>query len=154
MKSYKDFLKPEERTKLIILHKAEASSRYADRIKVILWLDQGLTFKEISALLFINEQSARNYLERYQTGGTDSLMNDNYSGYSGKLTDKQEIELTKHIKENVYLDVKPIIAYIDSIYHVNTLQVESEVCFTDLALYIKRLLGFQVKQIEKSRKIS
>lgn len=118
MKSYKDFLKPEERTKLIILHKAEASSIYADRIKVILWLDQGLTFKEISALLFMNEQSARNYLERYQSGGTDSLIHDNYFGYSGKLTSRQEIELTKHLKENVYLDVKPIIAYIDSIYHV------------------------------------
>ena len=118
MKSYKNFLKPEERAKLLILHRAENSSRYADRIKVVLWLDKGLTFKKISELLFLDDQTARNYLDRFESGGTDALINDNYTGYAGKLNDSQQKELLKHLRQNLYLDVKPIIAYVESIYGV------------------------------------
>jgi transposase len=118
MKSYKNFLKPEERTKLLILHRAENSSRYADRIKVILWLDKGLSFKKISELLFLDDQTARNYLERFESGGSDTLIDDNYTGYTGKLNKTQQQELAEHIKQNIYLDVKPIIEYVKSVYRV------------------------------------
>ena len=118
MKSYKNFLKPEERTKLLLLHRAEHYSRYADRIKVILLLDKGLSFKRISEYLFLDDQTSRNYLSRFQAGGVDALINDNYIGYTGKLNEAYHKELTEHIKENIYLDVKPIIAYVESIYGV------------------------------------
>ena len=118
MKSYKNFLKPEERARLLILHRTENLSRYADRIKVILWLDKGLTFKKISELLFLDGQTARNYLERFESGGTNMLINDNYTGYTGKLTSEQEKELIEHLQQTIYLDVKPIIAYIKSVYGI------------------------------------
>ncbi len=118
MKSYKNFLKSDERTKLLILHRAENSSRYADRIKVILLLDKGLTFKKISEYLFLDDQTARNYLERFESGGSNAFINDNYTGYIGKLSKSQQNELIEHIKQNIYLDIKPIIEYVKSVYQV------------------------------------
>jgi transposase len=98
MKSYYKFLSDEERKNLIYLHRREGSSRYADRIKVILWLDKGLSFKKISGLLFINDQTVRNYLDSFESKGSAGLLCDSYTGYRGKLTEKQEAELTEHLK--------------------------------------------------------
>ena len=58
MKNYKNFLSNSERTELVILHKREDISKYADRIKVILWLDMGLTFKLRKPDFFLNAKKS------------------------------------------------------------------------------------------------
>ncbi len=113
MNNHKKILSKSERIELLNCHKNEDMSKYADRIKVILWLDMGLSFKQISELLFLNDQTIRNYLELYNAHGVPGLVSDNYKAYTGKLTRDQKEELTEHLKSNIYIDVNPIISYIE-----------------------------------------
>ena len=74
------FLTRLEREELLEELKLERSRKYADRIRVILLLDLGKTYKNIAEYLFIDEGSIANYKNRYKEGGLDLLVNDYYQG--------------------------------------------------------------------------
>jgi hypothetical protein len=48
-----------ERDILIKAHRAERNKRQADRIKTILYLDDGKTYEEIEKLLFLDDSTLR-----------------------------------------------------------------------------------------------
>jgi DNA-binding NarL/FixJ family response regulator len=54
-----------ERSELIKLHHHEDGRKFADRIKTILLLDDGYSYAEISKVLFLDDQTIRNY-EQYR----------------------------------------------------------------------------------------
>ena len=62
------FLTKKDRKSLLDAFNSEAYKKYADRIRVILLLDQGETLKNISKFLFLNEGSVVNYKKRYKKG--------------------------------------------------------------------------------------
>ena len=72
------FLDKKDRQELIDELKIERSRRYADRIRVILLLDQEWTYKKIAEALFIDEGSIANYRKRYKEGGLEGLILDEY----------------------------------------------------------------------------
>lgn len=109
-------LTAEERLELLKLHKAENGRRFADRIKTILLLDDGYSYSEISKVLFLDDQTIRNYEKYYLEAGLDRLLTYDYKGGFSKLTTEQEAELKKHIIENHYHDSKALIEYIKTTY--------------------------------------
>jgi len=68
------FLKAEERETLIEAHLAERDKRQADRIKTILYLDEGKTYGDIAKLLFLDDSTLRRYEREYEAGGLDALL--------------------------------------------------------------------------------
>ena len=73
------FLTKKQRQELLDELKIERSRRYADRIKVILLLDEGKTYKNISDYLFLDEGTIANYKKRYREGGIEGLVVDDYA---------------------------------------------------------------------------
>jgi len=113
MTNYKGFLNTSQRSALIGVHRYERNACHADRLKAVLLLDDGYSFEQIAKILLIDDQTARNYLSRFQKGGTEGLLSDKYTGYTGCLTKEEELKLTEHLKEHTYLDTAPIIDYVE-----------------------------------------
>lgn len=112
------FLSPYARRILIACHHGEDSAKYADRLKTILWLDDGLSFAEISRLLFLDEKTPRRWAKVYMDSGIDALLSDNYLRYAGKLNAEQEKLLYDFVSSHLFLDVGPIILYVEDEFNV------------------------------------
>jgi transposase len=78
-------------------HKKEHERRFADRIKTILLLDEGLTYSRIAEILLLDDQTVRNYEQRFLEDGIDGLLSDNHKGGFSKLAPDQEANLKEHI---------------------------------------------------------
>ena len=77
-----------QRKELLEELKLERMRRYAERIKVILLLDDGETYKNIAKFLFLDEGTVGNYKKRYKLGGVEGLINDDYFGKKTMLTEQ------------------------------------------------------------------
>lgn len=108
----------EQKKELKNLHKQERDRRHADRIKVILLLDLGLSYKDIASYLLLDDQTIRNYEKTYQSGGVEGLLSDNYVGCVPKLTPEQEEQLKEHLRKNIYSTAKEVAEYVKNTYGV------------------------------------
>lgn len=96
----------------------ERSKRYADRIRVILLLDDNQTYKDISKFLFLDEGSIANYRKRYLEGGIEGLILDEYSTKRTKLNLFEEFQLTNELDERIFASTKEVVNHIFKKYKV------------------------------------
>lgn len=99
-------------------HRACKDKREADRIKAIYSLGTGSSVEEVVKILMLDEETLRNYVNRYQQGGIVELTQDHYKGSSAKLTSHELTELDEHLQQTTYLTTEAIIAYVEQAYHV------------------------------------
>ncbi len=112
------FLDKDSRQELIDELKIERSRRYADRIRVILLLDDNKTYKNICDYLFLDEGTIANYKKRYREGGLEGLIIDDYKTRRTKLNEFQELELTDYIEAGTFLSIKQTVTFIKNKYKV------------------------------------
>ncbi len=84
-----NYLTPDQRQELLDELRIEGARKYADRIRVILLLDDGETYKQIARFLFLDESTIANYRKRYKSGGIEELINDFYNGKMALLSEKE-----------------------------------------------------------------
>jgi len=113
------FLSSKEKQALLNAHKTCKVKRYADRIKTILHLNDGADYQTISAWLLLNDSALRDYYKRYQTGGLEALLSDNYNGGLSYLSTEELKELDTHISDKMYLHSKHIQQHILKKYDVH-----------------------------------
>lgn len=113
------FLSPSQRKELRYIHRMEDKRRYADRIKALLLLDEGMSASKIAAILLLDEKSIRNYKKRYEQGGVDQLCNDNYQGSLSYLNNEEQQELQNHLREQLYPNTAAIIVHVQQTYGVS-----------------------------------
>jgi transposase len=106
------FLTPEQRQELLSELRKEDKSKYADRFRVILLLDQGWTYAKIAEALFIDEGTIANYRRRYKEGGIMDLIVDHYSGRRCHLTDKELTILSNMLRDKLCLSAKEVVELI------------------------------------------
>jgi len=106
------FLKSNERKQLLDELKVERARRYAERIKVILLLDDGETYFDISKFLFLDEGTIANYRKRYKKGGLEELINDYYKGKMAALSEGELKILTNDLQSKIFPTAKSVIAHI------------------------------------------
>lgn len=94
------------------------SRRRYRKVTVLVMLHQGFSVSTVQAALGLDDNTVRRYWEGYQDKGIDTYLADHYVPYTGKLTEEQEQGLAEHLDEHLYLDVKPIIAYVQQQYGV------------------------------------
>ncbi len=111
-------LSKEKIAELEKLHRSLRDKRQADRVKAVLALSKGWSPAQVAEILLFNEKTSRHYFERYQQGGGQALLNDNYSGAESKLSDHQMSELKRYLEDHLLPDAKSVIAYIDKQYKV------------------------------------
>lgn len=106
------FLSKNKRKNLLSELRLERNRRFADRIRVILLLDQGKIASQIAEFLFLDEGSVRNYKRRYEEGGIEELVNDNYIGRSSFLNEEQKKVLVIELESQVYPTTQSIIGFV------------------------------------------
>ena len=90
----------------------EREKKYADRIRIILLLDQGEPMIKIAEYFFLTERSITNYKNRYKQGGLETLLNDYYIGRSSYLSPEEQSKLIVELESKVYLTTRSVISYI------------------------------------------
>lgn len=105
-------LSKSDRRELLEELRLERSRRYADRIRVILLLDDGETYRDIAKFLFIDEGSISNYRKRYKEGGIEGLINDQYLGKRAFLSPNEVSILIQELESKIYADTKMIIKFV------------------------------------------
>ena len=112
MRTNGNFLTYVQRAALIACHRQERSSRYADRIKAILYLDSGMSSTEVAELLFMDDDTVRRYFATFTSDGLDGLLSDGYQPYQGRLSADEKERLRAFLLSNIVLSVAPVIAFI------------------------------------------
>ncbi len=107
-----------QRAELKNVHKQERYRRCADRIKAVLLIDSGLSFGKVSEYLLLDDQTIRNYIDRYERNGIDGLLNDSYTGCATKLSKEQEEQLKENIKQNTYGASIEVVDYVKETFNV------------------------------------
>ena len=82
----RDFLTAHEIEILREVHYSAFDRKHADRIKAVLFLNQGFTYKQTAELLMLDETTIRRYEKQFKKGGVDLMVEDNYSGSESFLT--------------------------------------------------------------------
>jgi transposase len=112
------FLTKQERKALEQELRLERYARFSDRIKCILLLDSGKTSESIAEYLFLSGNTVTNYLKKYQTGGLEDLVSDDYQGSECRLSKVQQQKLARHLEETLYQTVSSIREHIKVTYNV------------------------------------
>ncbi|MCY4644976.1 MAG: IS630 family transposase [Bacteriovoracales bacterium] len=132
------FLTLKQRQELLDELKLERIRRYADRLRVILLLDEGQTYKNIAKFLFLDEGTIGNYKKRYKKGGIEGLINDQYFGRKAMLSPKEMAILSNDLQSRIFPTAKSVINHIKKKFGVKY----SEGGATDLL----HRLGFSFKK--------
>ena len=106
------FLNRKQRKELLKELNLERIRRYADRIRVILLLDQGWAYKKIAEALFLDEGTVGNYKKRYKLGGIEGLINDDYLGKKSMLTEKDLKVLSSDLQKRIFPTTKSVITHV------------------------------------------
>ena len=112
------FLSKKQRQELLDELKLERVRRYADRLRVILLLDDGKTYKNIAEFLFLDEGTIGNYKKRYKRGGVEGLINDQCFGRVAVLSPKEMIILSNNLQSKIFPTTKAVIAHIQEKFGV------------------------------------
>ena len=112
-------LTTKEITQLRIAHKKarrDKHTNHAYRLNALILLGQGWSYVAVSDALLLDEDTLRRYVDKYQSGGIDTLLSDNYIPYLGKLTTSELDELSNHLDDTTYRTVEEIARYIKITY--------------------------------------
>jgi transposase len=67
-------LTPSEIIALKQAHRACKDKRAADRIKAVYSLGMGFSVEDVVSILMLDEETLRNYVKRYQSGGINQAV--------------------------------------------------------------------------------
>lgn len=106
-------LTAEEIQELRAAHKTVKHKTDAYKINAVILLGLSWTIEEVSEALLFDEETIRNYCNKYKDGGIELLLNTNYKGSKPKLDGEQIQKLCEEIDSNIYLTAKDICAYVE-----------------------------------------
>lgn len=99
-------------------HRMARDKRAADRIKAVYSLAVGHSIQEVASILMIDEETLRNYVKRYQSGGIKELTENNYKGSDSYLSEMELKELSQHIQSTSYLSSEAIVDHVRITYGI------------------------------------
>jgi transposase len=106
-------LSQKERARIKKLHRSCKQRKHADKLKAILMLDTGFSCVEVGKILLLDDDTIRTYRNTYLNQGAESLLSDNNNGTTAFLRTQQLESLEKHLTDNVYVDSKGIVVWIE-----------------------------------------
>lgn len=90
----------------------------SDKIKAVYLLGSGWRIKDVMEALLIDETTARHYFNTYKQNGLDGLLETNYRGSAGFLSDNEESELDEHLESHPCMNTQEVIAHVESEYEI------------------------------------
>lgn len=111
-------LTEEQVTQLKLAHKQTREKKLADRIKAILYVHFGLSYREIAKLLLFDEVTVRRYYKQFQERGIEGLLEYRYSGGYSRLTTIQKQGIKDYFKEHTPRTAKEAVDQIQKTHGV------------------------------------
>jgi transposase len=107
--------KVNEREEWISRHRGERDGRVKDRIKAVLWYDEGHTISEIAYRLFLSEEGVRGHINDFIRSKKVKPEN---GGSVAQLVGEAAQRLLAHLDDVTYTDVREICAYVQKRFNV------------------------------------
>ena len=115
-------LSSENQQILFKLHRSTKEKRTADRIKTIILLNKDYTQKEIASILMLDEDTISRWVKKFKSStNIKTWLGDNYVAYKGKLTPDEISQLKTYLSENIILNAKQVILYVNDNLFTNFL---------------------------------
>lgn len=108
------------------------------RYTILLMLDDGLTFEQVSRFLGISGKTVQRVVQLFEESGIDGVSSLNYKGRSSYLSEKQEHKLVEELRGFLHKDTKEIQAFIQRRFRIH-------VSRSAIAIMLHRL-GFVYKK--------
>lgn len=142
-----------DRADLHRLHKSTKEKKTADRIKMIILLDKGYSQKEVGSILMIDEDTIGNWVRKFESSiNFRTYLEDNYFTYKGKLTPEEMIQVKTYINENIIIDSKQVIDFVEKEFGKSYTSVGMQKLLHRLGFSYKQLTLFPSKaDIEKQK---
>lgn len=112
----KGFLTEEQVGILREAHYSAQRKKSADRIKAVLFLNEGFTYQKTAELLMLDSVTVRRYEKQFKKVGMTGLLAFHYRGGFSRLTQEQEEELDRHMEDTTYLTADAVIEYVQKQY--------------------------------------
>ena len=112
------FLNDEQVLVLKQAHRQIKDKKLADRIKAVLSLNRGMDYRELAAVLLLDEATLHRYVKQFQVKGLDGLLEYRYSGGQTKLTSAQEFELKGFLQQNTQRTAMAVVKHVHKKYGV------------------------------------
>lgn len=106
-------LQPQDRLVIEGLRSNTKIKRNYIRYTILLMLDDGLTFEQVSRFLGISGKTVQRVVELFKESGIDGVSTLNYKGRSPYLSEKQEHILRKELRGYLHKDTKEIQRFIE-----------------------------------------
>ena len=94
-------------------YKATREKRVANRVNMLLLLDEGYTYLEIAEILRIDEDTIRRTEQAYNDQGREKFLESPFKGGLSKLTASQQEELSTELEKNLYQTTAAVCAYVE-----------------------------------------
>ena len=131
----------------------ERELRFADRIRIILLLDQGWSYAKIAEAFFVDQKTIGNYKNRYLEYGIEGLINDSYKGRPSLLTDEEKKVIEDDLQKNLFKSALEIIDHIKKKFGVTYSISGMRYLLFRLGFSFKKTKGVPAKSdIEKQKK--
>jgi transposase len=115
-------LSKDEINELRRAHRQARDKRDADRIKAVYSLAVGHTVSQVASILMLDEDTVRNYLKHFRTGGISALLKYDYKGSECRLTELEMSELEAELESSIYMTTQSVIEYVKKIFKVKYTQ--------------------------------
>lgn len=112
------YLTPPQLAELRIAHKSECYKRSAYKINAVILLGTGWKLKEVKEALLLDEETLRDYVKRYQSGGIENLISTHYRGSESLLTIGESQTLCAELDNSIYLTTQAIISYVEKEFEI------------------------------------
>lgn len=113
------FLSQPERNSLLALHRRERAKRISDRIKTVLFLDNGWSYDRIATALLLDIDTIKRYYQTYLDGGKEALLKLNYAGKPCELSANQQDQLSAHVKISAPKSSSEVVSFIKEHFMVD-----------------------------------
>jgi transposase len=108
----------EEVQELRAAHKSAKNKSDAYRINAVILLGSDWSLEEVVDALLLDDETLRNYVSRYKTGGLEKLLEHHYKGGLPKLPIEFFVPLMQELDSRIYLTTKDICAYVQDRFEV------------------------------------
>lgn len=112
-------LRPQDRLVIEGLRSDTKIKRNYIRYTILLMLDDGLTYEQVSRFLGISGKTVQRVVELFQESGIDGVSTLNYQGRSSYLNEKQEDILRKELRGFLHKDTKEIQTFIERRFKIH-----------------------------------
>jgi transposase len=107
------FLTAEERQRfLTLVRRPSGQNGPARRAQALLLLDDGLSFADVARVMFLDDDTVRDWRRKWEKGGQSRLMAFGWRGSRSQMTADQEAQLSQAMSATFFRSTSEVMAYV------------------------------------------